>query len=123
MTPLARKRSMAAKGAADAGSGQMPSRAPSVTTQRAISSFSMVMATPLLRRRTSTACTVPWLAPIDVAMEAALRGRSGGIGSPLAIAAVIEPETSAATRRGMRSIQPRACNSPKPFHMPNSASP
>ena len=59
MTPLARKRSMAAKGAADAGSGQMPSRAPSVTTQRAISSFSMVMATPLLRRRTSTACTVP----------------------------------------------------------------
>ena len=38
MTPFARKRSMAAKGAADDGSAQMPSRAPSVTTQRANSS-------------------------------------------------------------------------------------
>ncbi len=114
---------MAAKGAADAGSGQMPSRAPKVTTQRASSSFSMVMAAPLLRRSTSSACTVPWLAPIDVAMEAELRGRSGGIGSPLASAAVIDPETSAATRRGTRSIQPNAFNSIKPFHMPNRASP
>ena len=66
---------------------------------------------------------VPARQEIDVAMDGALRGRSGGIGSPLAIAAVIDPETSAATRRGMRSIQPRAFNSSKPFHMPNRASP
>ena len=42
----------------------------------------------------------------------------GGIGSPLAIAAVIDPDTSAATRRGVRSIQPNAFSSSKPFHIP-----
>src|SRR5262245_62368658 len=102
MTPLARRRSMAANGAADAGSGQMPSFAPRVTTQRASSSLSIVTDAPSLRRRTSTACTVPWMAPHEVAMEGALRGRSGGNGTTLATHTDSETERYDLARQAVR---------------------
>jgi len=62
-------------------------------------------------------------APIEVAIDGALRGTSGGMASPLARAAGSEPETSAATKRGTFWIQSSAFSSWKPFHMPYSASP
>src|SRR6516225_4790624 len=46
-----------------------------------------------------------------------------GMASPTLSAAVSEPDTSAAAKRGTRSIQPIAFNSSKPFHMPYRASP
>ena len=114
---------MAANGAADEASGQRPSLAASVSTQRRRSSSPIVTAAPFDLRSTSSACTVPCSAPIEVAIDGVLRGDSGGSASPPSIAATSEPETSAATKRGTRSIQPNAFSSSKPFHMPYSASP
>jgi hypothetical protein len=60
---------------------------------------------------------------MDVATVVVLRGRGIGAASPALSAATSEPDTSAATNRGTRAIQPIAFNSSKPFHMPCNASP
>src|SRR5262249_43459637 len=73
IVPAARRRRMAAKGAAEDGSTHIPSRVPRVTTQRASSSSVTATAVPPLPRSACSVCTVPWLAPIDVAIDGALR--------------------------------------------------
>ena len=72
----ARSRSMAAKGAADDGSGQMPSLARERQHPARDLVVSTVTAAPLLCRSTSSACTVPWL-------RADRRGDGSGVARPV----------------------------------------